>query len=439
MDYDEIKSEEIVLGIILRNGHLIFDSGKLKPYMFSSDINASIYKAMQSLSKDGNNADLILVLGKLADTGRLEQVGGKVYIESLFRNVGSEKDINAYSNRVRNSYKKRALISIHASMPSLLDKNEADVIISDLSTKLDKLITDTGGFDVRLIGDTIQDTLTDIYKRRENPGINGISTGYGEIDYFTGGLVEGTNWYIGGRPSMCKSALSGRILLNVALNGHAGLMFNKEMSPTRINERWLSNLSGVKATKIRFGDINNTDKNKLDTAAAQLEQLPIYVDHNYAGDMDYITSTIRKYHQLHGIQVVVIDYLQLVVERSSESTHELGRASRALKLLSNELGICCIVLSQVNRNCEARENKRPQMSDLRQSGNLEEDADIMVALYREEVYVENSPEQGKLEFIVRKSRDGPTGTIYLKFDKETVNVYDSLSVSGTFASETSKT
>jgi len=371
MDFNEVASEETVLGIILRNGHLIFETqGKLKPYMFSSQINANIYRAMVSVSQRANDASIILVQGELEDKGHLVEVGGVEYLEYIYANVGSEKDINAYTERIRNAYKKRALINLNAKMPSLIEKNDADLVISDLNTRLNGLITESGGFDVRIIGDIIGDTFSNILRRREHPGINGISTGYAELDFYTGGLVAGTNWYIGARPSMCKSALLGRIFLNVAQQGIPALMFNKEMSPERINERWLCNLSGVDAMKVRFGDLTDEEVARLERARDQLAELPIYVDHNYTGDIDYITSTMRKYHQLYGIQVVGIDYLQLVVERSGESTHELGRASRAIKLLSNELSMAAVVLSQVNRECEKRENRRPLMADLRQSGNL---------------------------------------------------------------------
>jgi len=436
MDFNEVASEETVLGIILRNGHLIFEvQSKLKPYMFSSQINAIIYRAMVSVSQNGNDASFILVQGELEDKNHIKDVGGKEYLEYLYANTGSEKDVDAYVERIRNVYKKRALINLNAKMPSIIERYDADLVISDLNTRLNGLITESGGFDVRILGDTIGETFANILRRRENPGINGISTGYAELDFYTGGLVPGTNWYIGARPSMCKSALLGRLFLNIAKQKIPALLFNKEMSPERINERWLSNISGVDAIKIRFGTLDDEEIARLQRARDQLAELPIYIDHNYAGDIDYITSTIRKYHQLHGIAVVGIDYLQLVVERSGESTHELGRASRALKLLSNELNIASVVLSQVNRECEKRENKRPLMADLRQSGNLEEDADIMIALYREEAYIENTPEEGKLEVIVRKSRDGPTGTIILNFDKNTVNIFDRINIQGVYTDE----
>jgi len=438
VDFNEIASEETVLGTILRNGHLIFEvQGKLKPYMFSSQINSTIYRSMISVSQNANDASFILVKGELEDKNHIKDVGGVEYLEYLYANTGGEKDIGAYIDRIRNAYKKRALININAKMPSIIENHDADLVISDLNTRLNGLITESGGFDVRVLGDTIGETFQHILERREHPGIDGISTGYAELDHYTGGLVEGTNWYIGARPSMCKSALLGRILLNVSTQGIPVLLFNKEMSPERINERWLANLSGVEAIKIRFGNLTDEEVSRLARARDQLAELPIYIDQNYAGDIDYITSTVRKYHQLHGIKVVGIDYLQLVVERSGESTHELGRASRAVKLLSNELGLSAVVLSQVNRECEKRENRRPLMADLRQSGNLEEDADIMIALYREEAYVENTPEEGKLEVIVRKSRDGPTGTILLNFDKNTVNVFDRINIQGVYTSEVS--
>jgi replicative DNA helicase len=141
-------------------------------------------------------------------------------------------------------------------------------------------------------------------------------------------------------------------------------------------------------------------------------------------------ATIRKYHQIKNIEVVGLDYIQLMVERGDESTHELGRLSRHIKLLSGELGITTIVLSQLNREVDKRDDHRPLMSDLRQSGNLEEDADYMVALYREEAYVTNSPKAGTIEYIIRKARNGPIGSYDLRYDASTVTIYDESDLPG---------
>ena len=227
---------------------------------------------------------------------------------------------------------------------------------------------------------------------------------------------------------MGKSAWLAKTLLNVTRQGAPCLLFNKEMNMTGIIERWLSIASGVAFQNIKFGQLSLEQYNRIKHIRKLFEKYPIYIDNNFMGEIDYVTSTIRKYHQLHGVRVVGLDYIQLLVERGEDDTRELGRVSRQLKLVSNELGLSAIILSQLNREVEKRDNKRPMMSDLRQSGNLEEDADIMAALYRDDVYVMNSQFANTIEFIIRKSRNGPIGTMMLNFEKETVNVYDETGV-----------
>jgi replicative DNA helicase len=160
---------------------------------------------------------------------------------------------------------------------------------------------------------------------------------------------------------------------------------------------------------------------KIGESAKRIKELPIYIDSCFTADIGYLDTTIRKYRQLHNIDTVYVDYVQLMAERNEQSTHEIGRISRRLKLLANELGIGAVLLSQLNREVEHRDDRRPIMSDLRQSGNLEEDADLIAGLYRDEYYFKDSPNKGTIEFIIRKQRNGPIGTIYLNF-VDTTNV-----------------
>jgi replicative DNA helicase len=210
------------------------------------------------------------------------------------------------------------------------------------------------------------------------------------------------------------------------MQGIPCLLFSQEMSQRALNERLISMIAEVDHQKIRLGRISDDDFSKIEEAKELLKTIPLYIDSSFFITVDEIVAIIRKHHQLYGIKVVGIDYIQLIVDRGGDATAELGRASRLLKLISNELSITTVIISQLNRDVEKRDNKRPLMSDMRQSGNLEEDADIMAALYRDEVYVENSPDAGKMEFIIRKARNGPIGTIILNFNKETVNLYDAV-------------
>ena len=385
---------------------------------------------MLKVAEDGHDADLLLIEGNLRDTNQIEKAGSKEYLEYLFAKNGSPKDIDAYIDRIVNAFKKRSLISINSKLPSAIQTYDIDRIISDLDSEIRSLVMNTSPFETVLLGDTLDDTLRDILKRRENPGVAGIRTGFAEIDMYTGGLLPGENWYIGARPGMTKSAWVTKVHLNLGKNGIPSLMFNREMGIGQINERLFSIDSGVDFQNIKTGMLTDEETERIEESKKRLASYPIFMDHNYTGEIEYIVATIRKFHQLHGIKLVGLDYIQLVVERTGESTHELGRVSRQLKLLSNELGITTIVLSQLNRECEKRENKRPLMSDLRQSGNMEEDADIMVGLYRDELYNENSPDEGIVEFIIRKARNGPTGTLRLNFNKNCVNVYDQAEVFG---------
>lgn len=434
MDYGILNTgfEIAVLGLLMLHPHSIYNvAPKLKPEMFSSSVNANIYRAMQAVTASGLLPEYTLVIGSLKDMGQLDSVGGAENIESVIQRAKIEyniKSLDEYVRRVQDAYKITRLLKFNAEIPRILDDKPGTIneVISKLSENLNKLVSDVGVEDVSIVGDTIDETLKRIKERLNNPGPLGISTGFPSIDHYTGGLVDGEIWYIGARPSMGKSAWLTKVFLNVAKQGIPCLMFNREMSAHSINERMLAILSGVDALKIRQSALDDKEFVRLEKAKAELKELPIYVDNNFTGDVDYIYATIRKHQLLSGIRVVGLDYIQLIVERADNSVHLLGNASRRLKLLSNELGLSTIILSQMNRNVESRENRRPLMADLRQSGNLEEDADIMAALYRDEVYETNSPDAGKLEFIIRKSRNGPIGRVDLDFDGSTVNITEGL-------------
>lgn len=415
-----------VLGTFLANGYEVYNYAKdLKPEMFDTESEKLIYSVIHECSLQGLEPNPLIVSQMLKDRDQLQQAGGESYLTVLMDLRQPVKNMATLVNQIQNDYKSRRLREINARLPDALENtSNVNKVISDLHVALENMVSDISSPDVSKLNETIGETLLKILERRKNPGIRGISTGMADVDNLTTGFNPGELWYIGSRPGHGKSALLLKTALNIAKEGNGILIFNREMSIDDVNERIISIISQVPLQDIRLGNIKEEQIGPLQYAEKIVEGLPIYIDNNFTRGIDYIIATIRKYHQLYDIKMVGIDYIQLIVERTTESVHLLGAASRAFKLLANELGITIMILSQLNREVEKREDKRPLMSDLRQSGNMEEDADIMIGLYRDEMYYPNSPAAGTLEFLIRKSRNGPTGMVLLRFDGETVNITD---------------
>ena len=418
--------DETFLGILLHNGDYIYNIiDKVTPQMLDGEPNQVIYRYMVRLAKNGIDISRVLLKNELLKDGVYTSVGGDGYIDYLMikgNNVGDS--LSAYVDEVVENYKRRELIRFAVRLQKLANQDSTSTI-SRASKFLNQLSV-TGGNteDVVLLGDVIDTSLERIVERSKNPGIQGITTGFSKLDKHTTGYGPGEMWFIGARPSMGKTAFLLKSLLSTAKSGNPALLINREMYIGNLTERLLSMESGISHTRIRDGNLTQDELSLLTIVKNNLKQYPLYIDNNWTGTETYVLATIRKYYQLHGIKVVGIDYIQLLVERSEESTHELGRLSRNIKLTTGELGITAVVLSQLNRKLEERQDKRPQMYDLRQAGYLEEDGDYMIGMYRDEVYRANSPDAGKVEFIIRKARNASLGTITLGFAQETVNIYD---------------
>lgn len=423
---DNFNPRSAVLGTFLANGYEVYNYAKdLKPDMFDQEAEKFIYAAIHECSLQGLEPNPLVVSQILRNKNLLHRAGGEAYLNALLDVKQPVKNMSMLVDKVQNDYKLRRLLEINAKLPGYIENSShVNEAISKLHIALEDMVSEVGSPDVSKLSETIGGTIEMILERRKNPGIRGISTGIADVDNFTTGFNPGEVWYVGGRPGHGKSALLLKLSLNVAKDGNGILIFNREMGVNDINERIVSIISQVPLQDIRLGKVTEEQIGPLQRAEKIVENLPIYIDNSFTRGVDYIIATIRKYHQLYDIKVVGVDYIQLIVERTTESVHLLGAASRAFKLLANELGITIIILSQLNREVEKREDKRPIMSDLRQSGNMEEDADIMIGLYRDEMYLPNSPAAGTLEFLIRKSRNGPTGIVLLRFDGETVNITD---------------
>jgi replicative DNA helicase len=219
---------------------------------------------------------------------------------------------------------------------------------------------------------------------------------------------------------MAKTALVLNSIIADAKAGTPSLLFEKEMRTQQLVERMIAIESGIPITNLRLGILTKSQVATIYNTLAEIKKLPIYIDTSYRiSDPYYIESTINKFKNIHDIKNVYLDYIGLLVERDDNQVNEIGRFSRLFKSLSNELGICSIIVSQLNRGVEMRENKRPMMSDLRQSGNLEEDADLVIGLYRDEYYNKETRYKNLMEALILKNRNGPPGVVSLGFDDPT--------------------
>lgn len=420
-DITSTDAEVAVLSIIFNYPDTVYYLEGLRWFMFSSSPHQEIFKEVESCIETQTPIDLGLFSTKAEASGTIQKMGGKKYVDGLIKSQYDKETLSTYRNIVINSYKSRHLIQIASGIKSdTVNIENVDEKISSVKTSLDSLMEARGGSQTVKVGSLAKSIYDEILLRMKNPGIKGVSWGSSELDNATGGKCPGELILISGRPGQGKTALVCNSILTDARLGVPSLLFEREMRLQEVSERIISLMTGVPITNIRLGLLNQSQIEKIYAAMTEFKELPIYIDTSYrSSDLYYIESTVSKYKRLYDVQNVYLDYIQILIDRDDNQVHELGRVSRLFKILSNELNICSIVLSQLNRGVESRENKRPMLSDLRQSGNLEEDADIVIGLYRDEYYNKESRYKGLMEAIILKYRNGPVGTVTLKFEDVT--------------------
>jgi replicative DNA helicase len=419
-------SELAVLSILLSNPDKIDDIQNLRSFMFTSTPNQVLFDVIQELNTQNLVPETNLLINYLGSKDRLDAVGGVSYLNYLKDRTYNAENLKEFERLVIETYKAKSIINLSAKLPGMLTgNNPVDQVISYARETIDNLTLSSGGEKTMSFIDVLREGWDEIVRRVKNPGITGTATGLKDLDLSTGGISHGKLWIVASRPSMGKSSILCNIALNTAKTDNGVLLFSYEMSKQDVIERFLGIETGVGISDIHLGIL---DQKKLDIVKdkiAEFKHLPIYIDTNFTGDLNYVISTIRRYHKTKGIKVVCLDYIQLMAERDANATNALGQISRALKLLANELGIAVIVASQLHRGVELRDDKRPVLSDLRQSGNLEEDADVVAFLYRDEYYNSDTKYKGLLEFIIRKNRqNGVIGTALFGFDPITNRIVD---------------
>lgn len=419
-------AEANLLSIILKNPELAFNLLNTKTEMFSSSPNRVLFGAIRSLIEQGLTPEYTLVVNSLQTSSKIATTGGEEYLKYLYELNPDKSNLFEYERLIIECWKTRELLSLVAKVKEeAVNAGNITTVLAGLQNSITNLQVTNGGGSTEFIGDVAKQAYDVIVDRIGKPDNVGTPLGIHEVDVRLGGIKPGEVRVIAARPSVGKTAEMCNGVLNAAKAGAATLVVSKEMTRQAMIERFLAIESGVPLTKIGLGRMSQEEVNSVAESIKVLKGLPIYLDCFFGSDVDYICATARKLKQQYDIKTLRVDYLQLLVERDDSQTSELGRVMRTFKFLANELEIGVVVYSQLNRSCELRDDKRPLLSDLRQSGNIEEDADMVVALYRDDYYNKDTKYPGVLEYLIRKNRNGPTGLIPLKFDLETNRITSS--------------
>lgn len=420
-----LEAERAVIGsILIDNDALNRVLEFLSANDFYREAHSKIFSAIVSLSEKNEPTDFLTVSNCLQSCGDLELVGGASYLSSLVDNIPSSANIESYGKIVRQKAIVRKLIEAAAEIATLGYEKGEDV--EDLLDEAEKKIFELAENKMRPSFVSVKDLVKESYKAIEKlyeakSAVTGVPTGFKELDNITCGLQRSDLIIIAGRPSMGKTALALNITEFAAIESKAKVaLFSLEMSKEQLVTRMLCSQARIDSSKLRKGEVEERDWPNLTNAASILSDIDIFIDDTPAGTVLEMKAKARRLKREKGLDLIIVDYLQLV--RSSKYTQsreqEISEISRSLKALAKELNVPVVALSQLNRAVENRNNRRPQLSDLRESGAIEQDADVIAFIYRDEVYDPNTPDQGVAELIVGKQRNGPTGTVRLAFLKK---------------------
>ncbi len=417
-----IDAEQSVLGAMLESKEAIANVLEIvHSEDFYKPAHGEIYETILALYGRGEAADAITVADELKRRGTLDQIGGKPYISGLLDAYPTASSAAYYARIVEEHSLLRQLVDagnkiqeIGFSMPEEVEEavDEAEEIVYNVGDK-------------RLRDDVIQikpllaqsmEQIEQLYDRGEN--VTGVAAGFADLDDITAGFQPANMIIVAARPSMGKSALLSDFALNAAMRHNTPVvMFSLEMSKLELVQRFLASEAKVDSQRLRKGSLQEQDWGRLSSALGRLAEAPIYIDDSATVNLMEMRAKCRRLKAKHGLGLVIIDYLQLMQSprKSENRQQEVSEISRSLKILAKELDLPVICASQLNRGVEYRADKRPFLGDLRESGSLEQDSDLVMFIYRDEVYNPDTERRGEAEIIVAKHRNGPTGVVNLAF------------------------
>jgi replicative DNA helicase len=423
-----LEAESSVLGgILLENEAVNQVLELLRPEDFYRESHRKVFRAIVELSDRSEPVDLITLSDFLKNRGDLEAVGGTAYLASLADFVPTAANISHYARIVREKSILRSLISTATEIATRGYEEQGNV--EEFLDSAEKVIFDISEKKIKAsfvaVGDMIKDTLKTVeklYERKEM--VTGVPTGYNDLDKLTAGLQPAELIIVAGRPGMGKTAFALNIAANAAFTGAGVAVFSLEMAKEQLVLRMLCSEARVDSSKVRSGYLGERDFPQLAKAAGRLHEAPIYIDDTPAISVLELRAKARRLvrDRSKKIGLIIVDYLQLMrgMGTASNREQEISEISRSLKALAKELSVPVMALSQLNRRVEDRSDRRPMMSDLRESGAIEQDSDVIIFIYRDEVYNKSDEsKKGLAEIIVAKQRNGPIDTVTLTF----LNVY----------------
>ncbi len=419
----QIEAEQSLLGgILIDSDGLPSALEVLKGDEFYRDAHRAIYRAFQDLFERNEPIDLLTVAEYLAEKSQLEAVGGATYLASLAELVPSAANVGAYAKIVGDKAILRRLIQVANEISSWCygKGKSVEEILDDTEASIFSITEKSLRSSYYSIKEVVKKTIETIENYHEYHGVSGVPSHFADLDKLTAGFQRSDLIILAARPSMGKTAFALNVARNAALQSGVPVgFFSLEMSKEQLAMRMLCAEARVDSQKIRTGFLSRDEAAKMISAASAFMDTPIYIDDTPAISALELRAKARRMMADRGLGMIVVDYLQLMrgregVERREQ---EISEVSRSLKALAKELFIPVIALSQLNRKVEERHDKRPQLSDLRESGAIEQDADVIAFIYRDEVYNKETSDMGIAEIIIGKQRNGPTGTAKLAYVK----------------------
>ncbi|PEK30498.1 replicative DNA helicase [Bacillus pseudomycoides] len=420
MSIQNIEAEQTVLGSLLLDGELIKEC-RLTDQHFSTAVHQAIFKLIRKIEEEGQPLDLVALVSKM-EPAFLAQIGGMEYLVNIIESVPTTANFSYYEGLVRNAWKMNQAGSMAHSMCERLLAEKDEKVIGETITRLCELeeVDCTLDFDLK-------DTLVDLYEElhQDTEELTGIETGFSALNKMTCGLQEGDFVVIGARPSMGKTAFALNIALHAAKSGTAVGVFSLEMSNKQLLKRMVSCLGEVSGKRLKNPKHRFTieDWGKTSRAFAEIGDLPLEIYDKAGVTTQEIWVQVRKLKRKYADKklLVIVDYLQLITGDSKyrgNRFQEMSEISRKLKLLARDLNVCVVALSQLSRGVESRQDKRPLLSDLRETGQIEQDADVIMLMYREDYYDKETEHKDITEIQIAKHRNGPVGMMKLRFLKE---------------------
>ncbi|MDR0770160.1 MAG: replicative DNA helicase [Burkholderiales bacterium] len=414
-------AEQTVIGALLIDSEA-FDriEDRVSIDDFSVEDHRALFAEIRAMIAAGQPVDVVTLAESLHGKGRLDSVGGLVYIGALAQNVPTAANVGHYADIVRAKAVRRRLARAGEKIAELAHSAESsDNLIDEARRLIDGAADEQAGDGAVMLGDMLGGFLDDIEARMESGGeLPGLPTGLTDLDEKLLGLRGGDLVIVAGRPSMGKTTLAMGIGLHNAVAGHPVFVASLEMTGKALLERAVASLGRVDSRKLRNGALGGSDSQEWDgvtVAAEKLKNIKLAVDGSARLTVERLRARAKRMKARHGLALIIIDYIQLMDAEGQSRNEQISAISRGLKLLAMELDVPVIALSQLSRQCDGRTDKRPMLSDLRDSGAIEQDADVVVMVYRDEVYNSATDAKGIAEINVGKNREGETGRVYATF------------------------